>query len=83
MSAPLLFLISGHFNIMKLYKEEIKRVYLVQIECTKEGFISSSTHVQFMKKHPEYNGCKKEYFIEEGKYFCLLYREEALDFVEM
>lgn len=67
---------------MKHYKEELKRIYLVQIECTREGFLNSSTHKAFIKKHPEYSDCKEEYSIKEGAYFCSLYREECLDFVE-
>lgn len=67
---------------MKTYREVTCKIYLCKIECTEDGYIKSSTHIEFIKKHPEYEGCKVDYRMEGLNFVCYLYREECTDYVE-
>lgn len=68
---------------VKQLKEVRKCIPLVEVECTKENFLSAKTHKNFKERFPEFSECKHEYFIRDNKYWCIFFREEITDFIEV
>lgn len=68
---------------MKELKLVEKKIYLVNIEFDNSNLFSSDVFKKFVEKNPEYNDCKYDYNIKNGKHYCCIYRECCFDFVEV